>query len=431
MKIVVAPDKFKDCLTAAAVADAIARGLRSVDSDVVIDLCPMADGGEGTVAAMVAATNGRIITQRVTGPLASMKVDAPIGVLGDGETAVIEMAAASGLHLLRPDQRDPTRTTTYGTGELLLAAKQQEGIKRIILGIGGSATIDGGVGAAQAWGAKISLASGQVYSTDDRKITGGDLARLRSIVGTVQITDALQLPAPSGNGDSHVHEDRHEKKPRKRARPATPIPPVRLDTGSLEIIVACDVGNPLFGADGAVAIFGPQKGATPEQIEELDSGLRRLVERTALDDLANAPGAGAAGGLGFGMMAFFGATLRPGIDIIIDVTKLRDRLVGADLCITGEGKLDGQSLGGKTPIGVAHLCKELGIPCVALAGTIGPGAEAATEAGVTSFFSICDSPMPLEVAMKRAPELLESTAANLLRLWQRSQVPNGKSASAR
>jgi glycerate kinase len=325
------------------------------------------------------------------------------------------------MHLLKPDQRDPTRTTTFGTGELLLAAKEL-GVTRVILGIGGSATVDGGIGAAQAWGAKFSLASGQVYSKGDRKLTGGDLQRLRSVEGTAQMKPTLHLPGPGGNGhhtttggDDADHAQGGAKR-RKRARPATPIPPIRLDTGGIEFVVACDVGNPLLGPDGAAPVFGPQKGATPEQIEQLEQGLRRLVERTGLDDLANAPGAGAAGGLGFGMMAFFGATLRPGIDIVIEATKLRDRLKGADLCITGEGRLDAQSLAGKTPMGVARLSREVGVPCVALVGQVGHGAERCLDDGLRAYFSIAPGPITLEEAVARAPQLLESAAANAIAL---------------
>ena len=184
----------------------------------------------------------------------------------------------------------------------------------------------------------------------------------------------------------------------------------------MECIVACDVGNPLLGENGAAAIFGPQKGATPEQVVQLEQGLCELVHKTHREDLADQPGAGAAGGSGFGMMAFFGATLRSGIEIVIDAVKLRQRLTGADLCITGEGKFDSQSLAGKTTIGVARFCKEMNIPCVIIAGAIGPGAGEAIEQGITAYFSLCDQPMNLEQAIASAPQLLSSTAANIIRL---------------
>jgi glycerate kinase len=407
MKILIAPDKFKDCLSAADVAGAIADGIRSVDPSIEIDSCPMADGGEGTVAALVAATGGTIHTRKVTGPLASTKVDAPVGILGDGKTAVVEMASASGLYLLQPDQRDPTRTTSFGTGELLRAASEL-GATRIILGIGGSATVDGGIGCAQAWGVRFSLASGQTYSVGDRKLTGGDLLRLRSVepAGT----------RSAGNGGSR-RGNRPGSSPRAKSTRALPDSSPRqfINTRNIEFIVACDVGNPLLGENGAANIFGPQKGATPEQVAHLEEGLSKLVERTGRADLADQPGAGAAGGLGFGMMAFFGAALRPGIDIVIEATRLRERLAGADLCITGEGKFDAQSLAGKTTIGVARLCHEMNIPCIAIAGSIGAGAEQSFEHGITSYFSICDHPMGLNEAIERAPELIKSQAANILR----------------
>lgn len=375
MRIVIAPDKFKGSLTAAQAAAAIASGIARVDSQIEIDLCPMADGGEGTVDALVAATNGKITTRQVTGPLSRMKVDAPIGLLGDGFTAVIEMAAASGLYLLQKDQRDPTRTTTYGTGELLREAARL-GMKRIILGIGGSATCDGGIGAAQAWGASFTLNSGTVYREGTRRLTGGDLVQLRSIV--------------------------------------SPLP---LETQGIEFIVACDVGNPLLGPDGCAPIFGPQKGATIEQIDQLEAGLARLVERTGRSDLADVPGAGAAGGLGFGMLAFFNASLQPGIQIVTDAVKLRERLADADLCITGEGKLDAQSLAGKTTIGVARLCKEASVRCIALAGAIGTGLEHAREEGLSARFAIVQSPITEQEAMTRAAELLEGAAENVVRFF--------------
>jgi glycerate kinase len=377
MNIVVAPDKFKDSLSAAEAAAAIAAGLKQANPKAHIDQCPIADGGEGTVQALVAALGGTIVTREVTGPLSRMKVQAPIGILGsvaqngDNLTAVIEMSAASGLQLLAADQRDPTRTTTYGTGELLREAAKL-GARRIILGIGGSATVDGGVGCAQAWGATFTLSSGTAYREGGRRLTGGDLVNLRSIVST--------LP---------------------------------LETHGIEFLVACDVGNPLLGPDGAAPIFGPQKGATVEQIDQLEAGLARLVEKTGMNEIADRPGAGAAGGLGFGMMAFFNAQLKPGIEIVLDAVKLRERLSKADLCITGEGRLDSQSLAGKTTIGVARLCKQMKVPCIALAGSIASDFLGAESEGLSGFFSICDGPMTLEQSMQNAADLLARAAMNL------------------
>src|SRR5438552_113540 len=268
MKIVIAPDKFKGSLTASQAAEAIAAGVRRADPNGEIDICPMADGGEGTVAALVASTGGRIVTHKVTGPLPRMKVDAPIGLLGGEQTAVIEMAAASGMALLSAEQRDPTRTTTYGTGELMRAAADL-GAKRIILGIGGSATIDGGIGAAQAWGAKITLISGQSYTMGDRRLSGGDLQRLLRVQGNLAARKNLPLLVDNANGDSAR---------RAKAKPVSAdIENVRLDVRGIEFVVACDIGNLLLGANGAARIFGPQKGATRAQIEELEEGLHKLV----------------------------------------------------------------------------------------------------------------------------------------------------------
>lgn len=373
MRIVIAPDKFKDSLEASAVAEAVAAGLRRVEGALQIDACPLADGGEGTVEALVAATGGRLLRKRVTGPLPEMSVEARFGVLGDGQTAVIEMAQASGLHLLKPEQRNPMQTTTYGTGELLRAAAAM-GVRRIVLGIGGSATTDAGVGCAQACGAGIHWRnSGPV---GDRPVVGGDLAEIEGV---------------------------------KIERPLLE---------EVEIVVACDVSNPLYGPNGAAQVFGPQKGATAQQVQWLDQAIKELTGRLGAQRLAQQPGAGAAGGLGFGMMAFFAARLRSGIEIVIEATGLRQRLQGTDLCITGEGKLDRQSLAGKTPIGVARLCRELGVPCIALAGTLGEGLEQARDQGLGAWFSICDRPMSMEEAMARAPELLANAAANVLRTIQ-------------
>jgi glycerate kinase len=340
MRVIVAPDKFKSCLSAAEVAQAIAAGLRAIDPSLDLDLCPLADGGEGTVQALVAATGGRLLTRNVTGPLPDMRVTATYGLLGDGQTAVIEMAAASGLHLLAPEQRNPMNTTTYGTGQLILSAVEN-GAKRIILGIGGSATTDAGLGCAQACGLVSSPERSSIFAP---------------------------LAAPELCRSVRPH--------------ASPITPRDFDTAffftpiqltplaGVEFLVACDVSNPLFGPSGAAPIFSPQKGATAEQVRWLDAALERLARRLNKVELAQTPGAGAAGGLGFGMLAFFGARLRPGIELVMEAARLRDRLKGADLCISGEGKLDAQSLGGKTPIGVARLCREMRIPCIALAGSI-------------------------------------------------------------
>lgn len=331
----------------------------------------MADGGEGTVAALVAATSGRMESRRVTGPLPEMKVGATFGILGDGETAVIEMAAASGLALLKPEDRNPLNTTTFGSGELLMAASGM-GVKRIILGIGGSATVDGGIGCAQACHLPVILQDGEPVS-DSEPLCGRDL-------------DSVIL-IKHGRGSA--------------------IERVR-------ITVACDVSNPLFGPNGAAAVFGPQKGATPEQVRWLDRALHGLAERTGKLAEAHTPGAGAAGGLGFAMLAYFGATLQSGSRIMIQATNLRQRLAGADLCITGEGRLDTQSLAGKAPIAVAELCKELGVPCIALVGSADETALEAREHGLHAWFAIQDESVPLDQCMHRAAELLEQKAEKIM-----------------
>src|SRR5688500_8363084 len=283
MRVVIAPDKFKGSLTAPQACDAIARGVRRSRPDARLDLCPMADGGEGTVAALVAATSGRFETRRVIGPLPEMKVDATFGVLGDGTTAVVEMAAASGLALLGPEDRNPLNTTTFGTGELLLEAARL-GVSHILLGIGGSATTDAGIGCAQACGLPVILEGGQPVSPTE-PLCGRDVPSV--------------VLVKHGRG--------------------SPVERVR-------ITVACDVINPLFGPDGAAPVFGPQKGATPADVKQLDEMLRGLAIRLGKLDEANTPGAGAAGGLGFGMLAFFpNVTLRGGFEIVAEAARLRER----------------------------------------------------------------------------------------------------------
>ena len=372
MKIVVAPDKFKGSLTAAQAAEAIALGLRAAEPSVTIDECPMADGGEGTVSALVAATHGTLQTSRVIGPLPEMKVEATFGMLGDGKTAIIEMAAASGLALLKPEDRNPLNTTTFGTGELLMAAANM-GAKQIILGIGGSATVDGGIGCLQACGLPVILEDGEPIAMTE-PLCGRDLQSVIMI--------------KHGRG--------------------SPVERVR-------ITVACDVSNPLFGPKGAAAVFGPQKGATPAQVQWLDEALKELATRSGKLKEAVTPGAGAAGGLGFAMLAYLGATLRSGAQIMIEATRLRERLAGADLCITGEGRLDGQSLAGKAPIAIARVCKEMGIPCVALVGSIGDGADAAHAEGLRDWHAIAPPGLSIEESIRQAPQLLAQRAEQLLR----------------
>ena len=373
MRVVIAPDKFKGSLTALEAAEAMARGLSRVDPCAEIDRVPMADGGEGTVAALVAATGGSYRTVTVTGPLGEL-VAASFGLLGDGRTAVLEMASASGLWLVPPTLRDPLRATTRGTGQLLLAALEA-GARRVIVGIGGSATNDGGAGLGQALGFRLLDTHGRELEPG-----GGELDRLARIERTDQVAVL----------------------------------------GSATIAVACDVSNPLCGPRGASAVYGPQKGATPEMVARLDRNLGHFADIVARDlDVAvrDIPGSGAAGGLGGGLVAFAGGRLEGGVNLVIEAVNLRERLHAADLCLTGEGALDGQSAFGKTAVGVARLAHSLGCPTLAIAGSIGPGAEAVLEQGVDAYFSICPGPVHIDEAIERASELLENATAQAVRAF--------------
>lgn len=370
-RIVVAPDSFKGSASAREVAEALATGLRRALPEATVETVPMADGGEGTVEAMVVATGGRFVDVEVTGPLGE-PVTARFGMLGDGKTAVVEMAAASGLPLVPPARRNPLVTTTYGTGELIRAALDR-GARRIVIGIGGSATVDGGVGMAEALGARFLDAHGRRLEPG-----GGALVRLERI-------DLASL-------DPRVRQT--------------------------ELLVACDVSNPLYGPDGAACVFGPQKGATPEMVAVLDAGLRRLADVIRRDlgvDVSALPGAGAAGGLGAGLVAFCGARLRPGVELVIEAVDLPARLQGADLVVTGEGALDRQTRFGKTPAGVGRLARRLGIPAVAVVGGIGEGVDRALldECGLVAVCSIVPRPMPLEQAVAEAVPLLQHAGERL------------------
>ncbi len=369
MKLVIAPDSFKGSASAREVAQAIADGLKFPLPDAEFDLVPMADGGEGTVDALVAATNGKIVTKQVTGPLGE-PVDAFFGILGDGETAVIEMAAAAGLHLVPPEKRNPLVTTTYGVGELIKAALD-EGCKRIIVGIGGSATNDGGAGMAQGLGAKLLDENGNEIG-----FGGGELGKLAKI-------DISEL------------DDRLIK---------------------TEILVACDVTNPLTGPNGASAVYGPQKGATPEMVKLLDENLRHyaaIIRRDLGVDVEHVPGSGAAGGLGAGFMAFCQGKLRRGVELVIQAVGLDERIQRADLVITGEGKLDFQTGFGKVPYGVAQVAKRYSKPVIALVGQLGEGAERCRKWGIDACFAIVNRPMGEQEAMANALALLKRTSEEL------------------
>jgi glycerate kinase len=373
MRIVIAPDKFKESLTAIAAAEAMARGVAAACPSCSVDLAPMADGGEGTVDALVAATGGTERRLTVTGPLGEA-VEGRVGLLGDGLTAVIEMASASGLAIVPFERRNPLIATTRGTGELLLAAIGL-GARRVILGIGGSATNDGGAGLGQALGFRLLDSSGH-----DLEPGGGRLDRLDRI-------------DTSGR--------RHE-----------------LD--GIEIAVACDVTNPLCGPRGASVVYGPQKGATPEMVETLDRNLGHfaaIVERDLGVKISDQPGSGAAGGLGGGLIAFASGKLQPGIELVIEAVNLAERLAKADLCLTGEGAIDDQSAFGKTAVGVSRLARSFGCPTIALVGAIKPGAEAVLLEGIDACFSICPGPITLDEAKSNAAALLEQATAHAVRAF--------------
>ena len=372
MKIVIAPDSFKGSLTALQVAEAIEQGFKNIFPDAQIEKVPMADGGEGTVQSLVDATSGQLLTELVTAPLDD-KIQANYGILGDGKTAVIEMAAASGLPLVPEEKRNPMYTTTYGTGELIKAALDR-GCRRFIIGIGGSATTDGGAGVAQALGARLLDADGK------------DI-----VFGGIGLRDLAKIDISTI--DERIVES--------------------------ETIVACDVDNPLTGPRGAAYVYGPQKGASPEDVKLLDAYLEHFAEIVKRDmgkDVKETPGAGAAGGLGAGLMAFLNAELKLGIDIVIEASKLQEHMEGANLVITGEGELDFQTVYGKTPVGVAKVAKGKNIPVLAIAGGIKKGAETSYEAGIDAMMSIVPGPISLDEAIKNAAEFVSSSAERAARI---------------
>ncbi|WP_370294964.1 glycerate kinase [Rossellomorea marisflavi] len=361
MKIVIAPDSFKESMTALEAAQSIEKGMKAVFPDAEYHLLPMADGGEGTVQSLVDATGGALIERSVTGPLGE-EVPAFFGLLGDGKTAVIEMAAASGLHLVEPAKRNPLITTSRGTGELIRAALD-EGVSHIIVGIGGSATNDGGVGMVQALGGRFLNEDGEEIGPG-----GGTLSTIESI-------DLSKL-------DSRL--------------------------ASVKLEVACDVTNPLTGPTGASAIFGPQKGADPEMVDTLDQNLAHLASIVPGGQvIASRAGTGAAGGLGFALLAFLNAELNRGIDIVLEAVNFSEHIKDASLVITGEGRIDGQTIYGKTPIGVAKASKEYGIPVIGIAGSLTEDSVIVYDHGIDALFSIVPGIMGLSDAFSQAPHLLE------------------------
>ncbi|MGY4691249.1 glycerate kinase [Salibacterium sp. K-3] len=380
MKVVIAPDSFKESMTAMQAAEAVERGIRQVYGDrIETERIPMADGGEGTTRSMADALQGKMIEKDVTGP-AGNPVRAEFAVLGDGQTAVIEMAEASGIALVPKEKRNPLTATSYGTGELIKAALD-EGVGKIILGIGGSATNDGGAGMFQALGGQLLDASGRALSEGGAALS--DLSRIDL----------------SGLDSRLAHTD---------------------------IRTACDVTNPLTGANGASAVYGPQKGADREMIDVLDKALAHyasIIEAQLGIHVESLPGAGAAGGMGAGLKAFMNAVLEPGIDIVLNETRFAERMQDADLVITGEGKLDHQTVFGKTPVGVAEAARAVKkVPVLAFCGQLGEGYEAVFSRGITAAFSLMPGPGTVEAAMKNGETYIEHLARNTAAVWKAGQA---------
>jgi glycerate 2-kinase len=370
--ILAAPDSFKESMTAEQVCESIEKGFQKVFPQVLVHKLPIADGGEGTVQSLVSSTSGELVQRVVTGPL-GRPVKAYYGVLGDGKTAVIEMAAASGLHHVPISKRNPLITTSFGTGELIRDAISM-GVRKIILGLGGSATNDGGAGMAAALGVKYIKGNGGLFTP-----VGGTLKEIASI-SLKGLTELLQ---------------------------------------GIEVLVASDVDNPLTGANGASYIYGPQKGADPETVKILDANLAhfgQLLSEAAGVDVINFAGAGAAGGMGAGAKGFLRAEFRPGVEIVLDAVHFEEAVKDADLVITGEGKLDGQSLHGKAPFGVARYAKKYNKPVIAIAGTLGEDYEEIFEHGIDSAFSIVPGVTSLEDALINGQKNVERTAENIARL---------------
>jgi glycerate kinase len=376
---VLAPDSFKESMTAKEVCIAMEKGIKRALPEAECIQVPMADGGEGTVQSLVDATDGKILPVTVTGPLGT-PVEASVGILGDGVTAVIEMASASGIHFVNKETKNPLITTTYGTGELIKAALDK-GVQKIIIGIGGSATNDGGAGMAQALGVKLLDEKGEELG-----FGGGALGRLASV-------------------------------------DVSGIDPRLKDT---KIFVASDVTNPLCGERGASHVFGPQKGATPEMVQTLDANLAHyaaVLKEQLSKDLIDFPGAGAAGGLGAGLLAFTNAELRRGIELVIDFTGLERKVAKADFVLTGEGGIDFQTQYGKTPYGVAQAAKKYGKPVIALAGYVGE-VDVLYDKGIDAIFGILPKATSLEEALASGQENIEKTAENIARLIAMKQAQN-------
>ena len=373
-KIVIAPDSFKGNLTSLEVASCLEKGIKRVLPKVRCVKVPMADGGEGTVQSMVDAAKGKFVSKRVKGPAGKL-VTAKYGWLAKDKTAVIEMAEASGLPLVKGREKNPLKTTTYGTGQLILDAINK-GAKKIIIGIGGSATNDGGVGMAQALGVRFLNASGKEIKELG---SGGMVVKVSSI-------DAQGI-------DPRV--------------------------AKTKIVVACDVENPLYGKKGASHVFGPQKGATPKMVQQLDENLKnlsKLMKRDLKQDVGLMPGAGAAGGLGAGLVAFAGAKLESGIDIVVQATNLAKYIKGADLVLTGEGRVDFQTAFGKTPSGVAKAAKKHNVPVIAIGGALSDDARQVFDHGIDCIESAAAKDMTLETAIQNSKQDLANAAERVIRM---------------
>lgn len=370
--IVLAPDSFKESMTAKEVCEAMERGIRKANSQIRCIHVPMADGGEGTMQSLVDATGGRVYSKEVVGPLGN-NVVAEYGILGNGEIGVIEMASASGIHLVDSEKRNPLITTTFGTGQLIKACLDK-GVKKLLIGIGGSDTNDGGAGFIQALGGRLLDENG-----DDLSYGGGALAKLHTI-------DLSNLDE-------------------------------RLKYVSVE--VACDVNNPLCGKEGASYVFGPQKGATREMIEILDQNLSHyaeVIKEQLGKDVISKAGAGAAGGLGAGLMAFLDVKLKSGIEMVIEYANLEEKVRDADMVWTGEGSIDFQTQYGKTPLGVAMIAKKYNKPVIALAGRVGNDIDVLYDKGIDAIFGIMRGVTSIEEALVKGPENVEKTSENIIRL---------------
>ncbi len=372
MKILIAPDSFKNALSALDVAHSLEKGILRSIPEAETRIVPMADGGEGTVESLIDATGGKRVNIRVKDPL-SRDVESSFGITGDGSTAVIEMAAASGIQLIKPEEKDPWNTTTYGTGELIKAALDS-GCRTILLGIGGSATNDCGSGMATALGVKFMDKNGNPVNQG-----GGALAEVERI--------------DMGRLDPRIAES--------------------------TILVACDVTNPLTGPQGASCVYGPQKGADDSMVKKLDENLStfaRVIKNQLGKEVGDIPGAGAAGGLGAGLIAFLDAKLVEGVPAIAERIGLEDDIKWADLVITGEGGMDFQTQYGKTPYGVAQIARKYNKPVIAVAGTIGEGADVLYDMGISAMYSILESPMSLDEAIAKTPLLLETAGERIGRI---------------